>query len=940
MKPSRRRFLRSLLGAPLAARSGAAAFPAGPLAVIGGQEVFENPRFIRADAHCFTINDRDTFIFSGAFHYPRCPKLLWRDRLLKFQHAGFNTIETYVFWNYHEPSEGRADLSEFEEFIQLVSRMGFWMIARPGPYVCAEWERGGFPAWVAAKRFPLRSNHPESLRTSQHWYDQVLPVIRRHQVSVGGPIIMMQLENEYDFCRNIPEAEHKEYLRALAQMAWNAGISIPLITCWTRQARENADPVMARIMDTCNFYPRWNILPRVSADLKKLRQEEPNSPVAVTELQGGWFSQVGGKLSIDQDGIDGAQLDLLTKTVIEQGVTYFSYYMGFGGTNFDWAAKTMTTTYDYAAPIREPGGLWEKYYAARGICRFLRMFGGVLTRADLAEGVTQSTHPQISVSERVNGQSAVVFVRNNSKPDAGPANFKMTFRDPASPTHRPISVPREGELVLGPREMKMLAVQVPIAGGRLRYSTAEVLDHGLNLDRHFLIVYDQPGRLIEMALATDREPRIEGDAVYQYWDQEYETVVIGFRLDRAEKIFWVNDDLLVVAVPRSVALRTWVAEFPSGVIPGGEEPKPMGVPFLAESAFMAESGSRRTQVWAELDFRPGERTLTALLPSRPAKCRVAGVLTDLQYDRHWRTTRLPIRTPALPVRAFDVRDVRFWVERFDPAVGEWVTTQPPALHSPAGVGGRALEDLGPVPYGYVKYRAEFTYAGQPKLFLSTFTADEKKVFLNGKLAPEASAPKTRVELPLGDSARSGTNTLEISYEAFGSRNIGPEMGDLKGLESARLGADPQSATPIESWQFQRFPAAWKGREIDADFSVGDWKAGTLGEPSPKQDLVPAFTWCRADFSFERPSEGWWIPWKLTFDADRDALLYLNGKFVGRYATVGPQKDFYLPEPYLRPAQNTLTLVLAYADNPGHIRTLRVSPYEEFATYRTKIEFEF
>ncbi len=938
MRASRRRFFISIFGAPLAARlvgSGVAVAPLASLAGISGlpaqagQELFPKPRFIRYDAQCFTVNDRDTFIFSGAFHYPRCPKPSWRDRLLKFKRAGFNTIETYVFWNYHEPEEGRADLSEFSEFVQLVKEMGFWMIARPGPYVCAEWERGGFPSWVAAKRFPLRSNHPESIRTSKHWYDQVLPIIRRYQVSAGGPIIMMQLENEYDYCRNVPEGEHKEYLRALAQMAWNAGIDVPLITCWTRQARENSDPDMARIMDTCNFYPRWNILPRVAADLKKLRQEEPRSPVGVTELQGGWFSEFGGKLSIDQDGIDAAQLDLLTKTVIEQGASYFSYYMGFGGTNFDWAAKTMTTSYDYAAPIREPGGLWDKYYAARGICRFLGMFGGVLTRAEMAEGVTQSTHPQISVSERVNGQSAVVFVRNNSKPDVGSADFKMTFRDPASPAHRPITVPREGELVLGPREMKMVPVEVPIAGGRLRYSTAEVLDHGLNLDRHFLIVYDEPGRLVEIALATEQEPRVEGDVLYQYWDSEFETVVIGFRLDRAEKMFWVNDDLLIWAVPRSVALRTWTAEFPSQLIPGSEEAKPMAVPFVGESSLMAATGSRRNRAWAEMDFRPGEHTLTVLLPSRPVKCRVDGVLTDLQYDRHWRTTRLQISTPTLPVRAFDVREVRFWVERFDPAAGEWVKTQ-----------SRSLEDLGSVPYGYVKYRAEFTYHGEPKLFLSTFTADGKKVFLNGKLVPEASAPQAHVEVPLGNYARPGTNALEISYEAFGSRNIGPEMGDLKGLESVRLGADPQSGTLIETWQLQRYPAAAKGREIDLEFSSQELKAATLGSPSATRDLVPAFTWCRADFSLERPSEGWRIPWKLTFEADRDALLYLNGKFVGRYVTIGPQKDFYLPESYFGPAQNTLTLVLAYADDPAHIRTLRMSPYEEFVTRRSEIEFEF
>ena len=161
MKSSRRNFLLTAVAAPLAAKprpGGRAIGEAVADTPPAGQMQFENPQLLRYDAKCFTFNDKDTLVMSGAFHYPRCPKALWRDRLQKFKMAGFNTIETYVFWNYHEPQEGKVDLAEFEEFVKLVHEMGFMMIVRPGPYVCAEWERGGFPSWVAAKRFPLRSD--------------------------------------------------------------------------------------------------------------------------------------------------------------------------------------------------------------------------------------------------------------------------------------------------------------------------------------------------------------------------------------------------------------------------------------------------------------------------------------------------------------------------------------------------------------------------------------------------------------------------------------------------------------------------------------------------------------------------------------------------------------------------------------------------------------
>ena len=932
MKSSRRQFIQSTLAAPLMARfasgrSGTARVET--LTALPAQMEFENPQIIKYDSSCFTIYRKDTMIFSGAFHYPRCPKVLWRDRLTKFKAAGFNTIETYAFWNYHEPEKGKSNLTDFEDFIKLVHDMGFYMIARPGPYVCAEWERGGFPDWVATMRFPLRSNHPESIKTSQHWFDQVLPVIQRHQITVGGPIIMVQVENEYDYSPPMPDGDKREYVRALANMVWGTGISVPVITCWTKQARENSDPDMAKITDTCNFYPGWNIVKDVVPELQKLRKEEPFSPLAITELQGGWFSEFGGKLSINQNGVDAEQLDTLTKTVLEQGVTSFSYYMGFGGTNFDWAAKNLTTSYDYAAPIREPGGLWDKYYAAHGICQFLRLHGEVLTRAKALEGGADSTNPNVTVTERINGQSGVVFVRENANAEQ---RYKMTFIDPNSPTKRRISAPRESELVLGPREMKMLPVQVPIPGSQLRYATAEVLAHGINLDRHFLILYDLPGRAAEISLATRGEPHIEGDTTYQYWDQEYESMVFGVRFEKTEKILLVNDHLLVILLPRDRALRTWVAEFPSKVFPYLDEsdPKSFTVPFISDGYMFAGSDTQKNRIWADLDFLPGQHELLMLLPNNPGKCWVDGVPAAVAYEREHRTARLNVTTPPLPYKPIDLSSGQAWVEKFDTSSGHWQSVAP-----------GALEDAGPVSYGYVKYKAQFEYTNESKMFISAFANDVMKVFINGKPVDEAFKPAKAISFDLAKYAKPGTNALEIAYEAFGADNGDTALGDLKGIESVRLGSEGPSGVAISSWQIQRFAAPMRGREVDPAFAGAAWSPATYQASDAAGQLLPAFTWCQTKFATPAIEQGWLVPWKLTFDADRDALIYLNGKFVGRYVTVGPQKEFYLPGPYFAPGgENTLTFVLAYTDQPGHLRTLRVGPYEEFSAHRSRVEFQW
>jgi hypothetical protein len=492
-------------------------------------------------------------------------------------------------------------------------------------------------------------------------------------------------------------------------------------------------------------------------------------------------------------------------------------------------------------------------------------------------------------------------------------------------------VPREGELVIGPREMKMLAVQVPIPGSQLRYSTAEVLAHGLNLDRHFLILYDMPGRVAEISLATRDEPHVEGETIYQYWDPEYESVVFGVRFEKTEKLLLVNDHLLVILLPRDRALRTWVSEFPSKVFPMSEETKPFAVPFITDSYMHAGDGSHANRIWADLDFQPGEHELTLLLPAKPSKCWVDGALTEFAYEREQRTARLRITTPALPYKPLDLSNGQAWVERYDTASGHWQSNSP-----------GALEDTGPVPYGYVKYKAQFNYSNEPKMFISTFADDAIKVFINGKPVEEALKPAKAVEFELAKYAKAGTNTLEIAYEAFGAYNGGEEMGDLKGIEFVRMGSDARSGVAIASWQIQRFAAPMRGRDVDPDFAAAAWSPASYQASGPALEPVPAFTWCQTGFALPGVSPGWMAPWKLAFEADRDALLYLNGKFVGRYVTVGPQKEFYLPDPYFAPAgrENILTFVLAYTDRPGHVRTLRVGPYEEFSARRTRVEFQW
>ncbi|MFP5275976.1 MAG: beta-galactosidase [Acidobacteriota bacterium] len=903
--------LNGLRLTPLAAAAESMAAPTT------GAPRFAKPEIIRYDAQCFTIHGRDTFLYSACVHYPRVPRELWRDRLTKLKQAGFNTIETYVFWNYHEPVEGQVDMSAFEDFIQAVHEAGMWLVARVGPYACAEWDSGGFPQWIIEKQFPLRSDSPESIRTSLNWYGHVLPVVQKNLITRGGPVILVQIENEYDFWK-LPNQNKLNYLTALAQSAWSHGIDVPLLTNWGQQARENSDPVMAQIMDSCDFYPRWKISPEVDSGLAKLRKEEPMSPVSVAELQGGWFSNFGGLLSIDQVGVSGEQFNALVKTVIEQDTTFFSVYMGHGGTNFDWAARDLTTTYDYAAPVSEPGGLWDKYYAAHRLGAYLKTFGTLLSRAKTVPGGVSSDNHNVSASLRRNGEYGLLFVRETAE---APQAFTLKLSDGGEN----VQIPAEGKLSIASRGMKMMPVNLTLPDARISYCTAEVLMTGRMAQRSYVVVYDDPGSLVEIALHAEEAPAVEGELLYQRYDAANHRAVLGFRMEAVQKHLLIRGNLQIVALPRSLADRTWPAQLAAAH--GGA---PGETPVITDCVLMRDQQQENSGTTLTLEYAPGGHELTILEHVPVTQCTVDGKPVQVQREQRSRTASIAIQTPPLPAQPIVISSGESWVESFDLSQGRWITTDLVPL-----------QRLGQLPYSYVKYRAAFDWNGEPNLALETWTEDHKQVFLNGARVADLSRRDGSLSCSLAGRAKKGANLLEISYECFSSPNFGPTMAELKGIRSVHLG-DGAKRRQISSAHIQMASPAMNGRAVNPEFSSTPWCKTAVGPGTQAADFVPAYTWFRARFTTPA-TPAWFCPWKLAIASQRDALIYLNGKFVGFYRTIGPQEDFYLPEPYLHTdgkQENILTVRLAYTATAAPLERLVVAPYAEFAARRTEVRLQW
>lgn len=312
----------------------------------------------------FYLNGQPFKILSGAIHYFRIDPDDWYHSLFNLKALGFNTVETYVPWNAHEPHKGQFDFSgrlDIERFIQTAQSLGLYMIVRPSPFICAEWEFGGLPAWLLEENMRIRSSDPAFIKAVSQYYDRLLGILTRYQVDQGGPILMMQVENEYG-----SYGEDKTYLRAVRDLMKEKGVSCPLFTSdgpWRATLRAGT-LIEDDVFVTGNFGSKasYNF-----AQMQEFFDEYGKKwPLMCMEFWDGWFTRWKEPV-IHRDPEELAEA---VHEVLEFGS--INLYMFHGGTNFGFmngcsARGTLdlpqVTSYDYGALLNEQGNPTEKYYA-------------------------------------------------------------------------------------------------------------------------------------------------------------------------------------------------------------------------------------------------------------------------------------------------------------------------------------------------------------------------------------------------------------------------------------------------------------------------------------------------------------------------------------------------------------------------------------------------
>lgn len=313
--------------------------------------------------HDFLLDGHPHRILSGAIHYFRIHPDQWADRIHKARLLGLNTIETYVAWNAHEPVEGQwswQDGLDLAAFLKAVADEGMHAIVRPAPYICAEWDDGGLPAWLfGEKAAGVRRDEPVFMAAVEAYLRRVYEIIAPLQIDRGGPVILVQIENEYGAYGSDPE-----YLRKLVGVTRSAGITVPLTTVDQPEDDMLAAGSLPGLLHTGSFGSRS------PERLATLRRHQPSGPLMCMEYWNGWFDNWGTPHHTTEAGAAAADLDAL----LGAGASV-NLYMLCGGTNFGLTNgandkgtyEPITTSYDYDAPLDEAGRPTAKYWAFREV---------------------------------------------------------------------------------------------------------------------------------------------------------------------------------------------------------------------------------------------------------------------------------------------------------------------------------------------------------------------------------------------------------------------------------------------------------------------------------------------------------------------------------------------------------------------------------------------
>ena len=887
---------------------------------------FFQPQRIRYDRHSLILDGKVFFMYSGSFHYFRCAKPLWRERFAKIKEAGFNTVQSYVAWNMHEaqmPSSvddySKIDLTDLDDWLTMATQeFGLYVSIRPGPYICAEWDTGGFPQWLMTKKPQgyrgewLRSDNPIFMAWSRHWYNAVCPVIAKHQITRKGPgepgVMIFQVENEYDFA-GFPKSVKQTYVESLVTGALKNGIEVPLFINWGSCVLGANNPLLRRVFDTMDFYPGWGV-DSVLGSIEAMRRGQNDAPLMTAELQGGWFSGVNTvpPLRTHEDHYQAdlipPQINNLTLFCIQNGVTMVNYYMLFGGTNFGGrAAAGIATSYDYSAPIRENGGVGTKYLRVKALAAMLKEHGAALAQSEAIniKGKTGFSDVHLAARKAPDG-GVYLFIRTDQHGHSRSGNAHATITGVGAVAFH---------YELEPFGSKILFLPAGVTSadaGKWLPEPQQDQKRPTNLPSGVIIG--------AVKSAADPEP--------QHWRAikprqslaELGVYVSGFSYYRAK--------LNLHSLPPKISA-------------------------VALAATLNNSDSATANVDGEILYPKVESGATAMYTSKQP-LQTGRHTATLVYENRghpnggmgmealygiYDVSLVPADIAGKPINPWRMKQVR---QPRDPKhaafVGANVSTNGWKEVTPHDATS-AVQLRQPHTSAIFRTTLHITQEdlAEHKTVLHLSRIDDNGwVFVNGKLLGTTDNWDRAWTFNAEKLLHVGNNTLAVLVQNVS----GP--GGLGGVELISTRESSALSTMVGSLEFAPHPTGVELGWHKPDFDDSAWHQDDL-TGRPKHDAkATLLSWHRLEFILPRVDTGIWLPWCLKIQAAGTGFIYVNGHEYGRFWQGGGQREYYLPECWLNTnpgGKNVITLCLRAVDKPAQVLSASIEPYVVYAEYRSK-----
>lgn len=899
------------------------------------------------DSHSLFVRGERVMIFSGEIHPFRLPvPSLWIDVLQKVRALGFNCVSFYVDWALLEgkPGEFKADgVFDLKPFFDAAQKAGLYLIARPGPYINAEASGGGFPGWLQRVRGALRTAAPDFLNATDNYMANICKIIADAQITNGGPVILLQPENEYTGANPYTPFPDGSYMEYVMQQARDAGIVVPFISNDASASGHNAPGTGVGEVDIyghdgyplgfdCAHPTVWpaNNLPTTyrSNHLK----QSPNTPYSIVEFQGGSFDPWGGWGFEQCSELVNHEFErVFYKNNFAAGVTIYNLYMIFGGTNWgNLGHPGGYTSYDYGSVIKEDRTITrEKYSELKLEATFIQSSPGYLTATPGNRSTSiYSDNPDITVTPILaNSTSDASFfvVRHTNYSSFASTNYRLTL-----PTSQgTLTVPQLNHtLSLNGRDSKVVVTDYDVQGTRLLYSTAEVFTHVKQDNHTVLIIYAGAGEANELAIqgpSNNQVRKVQGGADFQVTSSNSsDYFVVNWTAHPEGFILQIGEDVVVYLLDRNTAYNYWVTDIAnttSKLIING--------PYLVRSASI-----NADELHIKADFNKSTTVEILGFPGGVSKLFINDKETTTEKSGLATVANVSIAAPQFTVPVLSELEWKYIDSLPEVTAGYDDSAWPKA--DKYGTDNTYQYLLAPVStyasdYGFhtgvLVYRGHFNATGNEQtlsLWTQGGTGFASSIWIDDHLLSSYTGS------PATEGYQGSYDVTGPGFEA-GSEHVFTVVVENMGLNEDGIGYDDMKAPRgILGWRLAtskatNTPITWKltgnlGGENYKDRARGPLNEGGLfaerqgyhlpGAPtdtweshSPLEGIgLPGVAFYSASFDLNLPSDEWDIPLAFSFTNDTQtsgiyrAQLYVNGWQFGKISSnIGPQTVFPVPE---------------------------------------------